>query len=232
MICVLDEDLTSGFPDPRKYDDDGLVAMSKTLEPQRILDAYKQGIFPWIKMERSPYFWCWFSPNPRMVLYPTDLKVSKSLERVIKSKKFEIRLNFGFQETMQACAKVQRPEQESTWIEDDMTRHYSAIHEMGFAHSIEAFHHNRRVGGLYGLAMGKIFFGESMFHLVPDASKVCLAHLVEVSLSYGIELIDCQVPTNHLQSMGARTIPRNQFLNSLNDLITSENSVVDWTKIQ
>ena len=221
-----------GFPDPRKADDEGLLAMSRSLGPQRIIEAYKQGIFPWMKMERSPYFWCWFSPNPRMVLCPEDLKVSKSLERVIKSQKFEVRINFGFKETMQSCASAKRSDQVSTWIENDMIRDYSEIHRIGLAHSIEAFHENRRVGGLYGLAMGKIFFGESMFHLVPNASKICLVHLVKFSLLYGIELIDCQVPTNHLQSMGAKTMPRNQFLNSLNDLMVSENSVVDWKKIQ
>jgi leucyl/phenylalanyl-tRNA--protein transferase len=167
-----------------------------------------------------------------MVLLPEKLRISKSLDRVIQKKKFEIKVDHGFPETMRACASVERPKQEATWIEEDMIRDYTELHSLGIAHSIEAFLDEERVGGLYGLALGKVFFGESMFSTVSDASKVCLAYLVELSQQAGVELIDCQVHTSHLESMGGEEIPRKQYLNSLKSLASSSKSVIDWTVFQ
>ena len=228
MTTLLDEDEPTWFPDPINFDDDGLVAVSEKLGTQRLIEAYKSGIFPWMKMNFAPHFWCWFSPNPRMILLPKKLKISKSLNRVIQKKKFEIKVDHDFPETMRACASAKRPKQEATWIEEDMVRDYSELHSLGIAHSIEAFLGDERVGGLYGLAMGKVFFGESMFSTVSDASKVCLAYLVELSQHAGVELIDCQVYTSHLESMGGEEIPRKQYLNSLKSLASSSKSVIQW----
>lgn len=232
MTTLLDEDEPTWFPDPINFDDDGLVAVSEKLGALRLIEAYQRGIFPWMKMDFAPHFWCWFSPNPRMVLFPEKLKISKSLNRVIEKKKFEIRVDHKFTETMRACASAARPKQEGTWIEEDMIRDYSELHSLGIAHSIEAFLDRERVGGLYGLAMGKVFFGESMFSTVSDASKVCLAYLVELSQKAGVELIDCQVHTSHLESLGGEEIPRKEYLNSLKSLASSSKSVIDWTVFQ
>ena len=232
MTTILDEDEPTWFPDPMNFDDDGLVAVSEKLGTERLIEAYQRGIFPWMKMDFAPHFWCWFSPNPRMILVPEKLKISKSLNRVIQKKKFEIKVDHDFTETMRACASAERPKQESTWIEEDMIRDYSKLHSLGIAHSIEAFLDGERVGGLYGLAMEKVFFGESMFSTVSDASKVCLAYLVGLSHQAGVELIDCQVHTSHLESMGGEEIPRKQYLNFLRSLASSSKSVIDWTVFQ
>ena len=232
MIFLLDDRYPALLPDPEQGDENGMVAISKTLGTERIIAAYKKGIFPWMKMEQEPFYWCWFSPNPRMILVPEKLKISKSLNRVIQKKKFEIKVDHDFTETMRACASAERPKQESTWIEEDMIRDYSKLHSLGIAHSIEAFLDGERVGGLYGLAMEKVFFGESMFSTVSDASKVCLAYLVGLSHQAGVELIDCQVHTSHLESMGGEEIPRKQYLNFLRSLASSSKSVIDWTVFQ
>ena len=231
MITLLDEQTPTWFPDPAKTDQQGLVAVSEKLGPERLIHAYQSGIFPWMKMEYSPHFWCWFSPHPRMVLYPSEFKLSDSLKRIIKKNTFEVRVNHGFPQTMRECSTIERPEQESSWIEDDMIDDYSLLHQQGIAHSIEAFLDGERVGGLYGLAMGKVFFGESMFHKVSDASKVCFAFLIELASSYGIKMIDCQVHTPHLASLGAREIPRDQFLSDLKLFLDPLTSVVDWKAI-
>ena len=231
MITLLDEHDPSWFPNLEELDDQGLVAVSEKLGPERIVVAYCLGIFPWMKMDYSPNFWCWFSPNPRMVLDPHQFKVSKSLRRVIRSEKFEIKINSDFPGTMRACASITRSNQDRSWIEDEMIRDYTILHEMGIAHSIEAYEDEKLVGGLYGLAMGKMFFGESMFHRVSNASKVCVAHLSSLSQKGGISLIDCQAHTPHLESLGAVEIPRTQYLERLKSLVDRRASVIDWQSI-
>ena len=228
MIALLEEGKNTHFPNPNKFDNKGLVAISQHLGVERILQAYRNGIFPWMKMEWEPHYWCWFSPNPRMVLVPSEMKISRSLRRIIDSGKFEIRIDSNFESTMKACARAKRPNEEGTWIEEDMISDYSELHKLGHAHSIEAYQDDQLVGGLYGLAMGRVFFGESMFHEVANASKVCLAHLVSLSLSQGIKLIDCQVHTHHLESLGAKEIPRSEYLISLHNLLRTLPSVVNW----
>ena len=231
MIFLLDDRYPTLLPDPEQADENGMVTVSKTLGTERIIAAYKKGIFPWMKMEQEPFYWCWFSPNPRMVLHPTDLNISRSLKKAITSSKFEIRIDHSFEDTMRLCASAKRPGQESTWIEDEMIKDYSALHHLGIAHSIEAFIKNEKVGGLYGLAIGKMFFGESMFHREPEASKVCLAELINISTEFGIELIDCQAHTPHLEKMGAVEISRTEFSNKLNHLLKVSESIVPWKKL-
>ena len=231
MIFLLDDQYPSLVPEPEKADKNGMIAVSQTLGTERLIAAYQKGIFPWMKMEQDPNYWCWFSPEPRMVLKPSALKISRSLKKVLISESFEIRIDYAFEETMRSCAKSLRPGQESTWIEEDMIIDYNKLHQMGITHSIEAYLKGKRVGGLYGLALGKIFFGESMFYNVPEASKVCLAHLVHLSQQYGIELIDCQAHTPHLEKMGACEIPRSEFSKLLKDLLQSSMSVVPWKEL-
>ena len=231
MIFLLDDQYPSLIPDPEKADENGMVAVSETLGTERLIAAYQKGIFPWMKMEQEPNYWCWFSPEPRMVLKPSNLKISRSLKKVLLSESFEIRIDDTFEDTMRSCAKSPRPGQESTWIEEDMIRDYTKLHELGITHSIEAFLEGKKVGGLYGLAMGKMFFGESMFHIVPEASKICLAHLAQLSCKYGIELIDCQAHTPHLEKMGAGEIPRNEFFGQLKNFLKDSQSVIPWKEL-
>ena len=231
MIFLLDDQYPSLVPEPEKADKNGMIAVSQTLGTERLIAAYQKGIFPWMKMEQDPNYWCWFSPEPRMVLKPSALKISRSLKKVLISESFEIRIDHAFEDTMRSCAKSPRPGQESTWIEEDMISDYNKLHQMGITHSIEAYLKGKRVGGLYGLALGKIFFGESMFYNVPEASKVCLAHLVHLSQQYGIELIDCQAHTPHLEKMGACEIPRSEFSKLLKELLQNSMSVVPWKEL-
>ena len=231
MVYLLDDENPSLIPHPQQADENGMVAVSDTLGVHRLIAAYKKGIFPWMRMEQEPNFWCWFSPDPRMVLRPENLKVSRSLQKAVRSKKFEIRVDQNFSEVMRSCANSPRPDQESTWIEADMIKDYKKLHEMGIAHSIEAYLDNERIGGLYGLALGKMFFGESMFHTVPEASKVCLYQLSEISKTYGIALIDCQAHTPHLEKMGASEISRSEFSENLSRLLEQSESVVPWSDL-
>ena len=231
MIFLLHDRNPSLMPEVEKAEDNGMLAVSKVLGIERLTAAYKKGIFPWMKMDQEPHYWCWFSPDPRMVLLPCEFKISRSLKKAIKSETFEVRIDCSLEETMRSCAQSLRPEQESTWIEEDMIQDYLKLHRLGITHSIEAFIAGKRVGGLYGLAMGKMFFGESMFHQVPEASKICLAHLVTLSLQYGIQLIDCQAHTTHLEKMGAKQIPRSIFSNQLQLFLKESTSVIPWKEL-
>lgn len=227
-LVFLDNDHPEIFPDPTQADDSGLVAVSKGLGTTRLMAAYRQGIFPWMKLGYPPYLWCWYSPNPRMLLYPHEFKISRSLSRAIKRKNFEIRINYNFAKVMHSCANINRPDQEKSWIEPDMQSDYELLHEQGVAHSIEAYQDNELVGGLYGLAIGKAFFGESMFHRISDASKVCMARLVEIARREGFHFIDCQVSSSFLQSLGARKVPRSIFLSQLADATTQSGANCNW----
>lgn len=193
----------------------GLLCAGGDLAPATILRAYSQGIFPWYS-EGQPILW--WSPNPRMVLFPDEFKVSKSLAKTARSDKFEIRFDSAFAEVTSACA-APRSEQGGTWIVEDMQAAYSRLHQLGFAHSVESWRDGELVGGLYGIAMGRMFYGESMFARATDASKVALVALVEKLKQDGFELIDCQQETRHLASFGARPIARTEFTHRLKDLI-------------
>lgn len=188
-------------------DPDGLLALGGDLSPERLLTAYRQGIFPWYS-EGQPILW--WSPDPRMVLRPDQLKISRSLRKTLRKGAFRITLDEDFAAVMAACAEP-RADGLGTWITEDMTRAYRRLHELGYAHSVEAWQDGRLVGGLYGVALGKVFFGESMFTRATDASKAAFAHLVRQLARWDFVLIDCQVYTGHLASLGAGPMPRTEF---------------------
>jgi leucyl/phenylalanyl-tRNA--protein transferase len=189
----------------------GLLAAGGDLSPARLLDAYAQGIFPWFG-EEDPLLW--WSPDPRMVLYVRELRVSRSLRRTIRSRRVRVTADTAFDDVVTGCASP-RPGQDGTWITPEMHAAYRRLFDMGYAHSIEAWNGHRLVGGLYGVALGRMFFGESMFTRENDASKVAFVHMVAQFGRWHVPLIDCQMPTSHLASFGAREIPRPQFLDQM-----------------
>lgn len=196
------------FPNPLYADDQGLLAFGGDLNPNRIMGAYAKGIFPWYN-EGDPILW--WSPNPRLILKLDELKVSKSLKKTISKNVFEIKFDTNFKQTMIECKKI-REDEEGTWIQDELIEAFCEIHESGFAHSFEAYYNGELVGGGYGINIGNIFCGESMFAKKTDASKVALYYLVQRLKEKGFSFIDCQIPSNHLISLGAKTIPRDEFL--------------------
>jgi leucyl/phenylalanyl-tRNA--protein transferase len=197
------------FPDPELADADGLLAVGGDLAPERLLTAYAQGIFPWFD-DRSPILW--WSPDPRLVLEPGELHVSRSLARTLRRGTFRVSADEAFARVIRRCAEKGRPGQRGTWITQEMMDAYVELHRLGFAHSFEAWQGDVLAGGLYGVSLGSVFFGESMFADATDASKVAFARAVEWLASQGFGLVDCQVRTEHLVSLGAREIPRADFL--------------------
>lgn len=193
----------------------GLLCAGADLSPERLLDAYSKGIFPWFS-EGDPILW--WSPHPRMVLFPAELKVSRSLRKAVARGAFETRFDTAFADVMRACAEP-RDGQAGTWIVPEMVAAYTRLHELGFAHSVESWRDGRLAGGLYGILLGRVFFGESMFSRETDASKVALVKLVARLEALGVGLVDCQQATRHLASLGAREIPRREFAQRLAESI-------------
>ncbi|MFD0930529.1 leucyl/phenylalanyl-tRNA--protein transferase [Methylophilus glucosoxydans] len=194
----------------------GLIAIGGSLTPRRLLSAYKQGIFPWFS-PGEPILW--WSPDPRMVLFPPALKITRSLRKVIQQQPFELRMNTQFTAVMQACAATPRLGQSGSWITNEMIAAYSELHAMGYAHSMEAWQDGQLVGGCYGVKIGRMFYGESMFHHVSNASKVAFAHLVKWLITQQVGMIDCQMHTPLLASFGAYEIPRDRFIEELTHLV-------------
>lgn len=186
---------------------DGLLAVGGCLSEARLLNAYRQGIFPWYS-PNEPILW--WSPNPRLVLFPEKLKVSRSLKKAMNKQPFIITFDQAFEQVIRACAGPRKNEKE-TWISPDICQAYNELHQSGHAHSCEAWLDGRLAGGLYGVAIGKVFFGESMFHRQTDASKIAFVELVSRLTGWGYRLIDCQVSTNHLKSFGAEELSREDF---------------------
>jgi leucyl/phenylalanyl-tRNA--protein transferase len=205
-LYVLDKDLE--FPPAELADEDGLLAIGGDLSMERLLLAYRKGIFPWYE-NRYILWWC---PNPRFVLFPRELKVSNSMKQVLKKSDLEFSVNRNFNAVISACKSISRRGQDGTWISEDMRNAYVNLHRHGYAHSAEAWLNGELVGGLYGIRMGKLFFGESMFSKVSNASKFAFINYVQQLESEDVQLIDCQVYTAHLESLGARMIPRSEFL--------------------
>lgn len=200
------------FPDVEKADDDGLLAVGGDLSPERLLLAYKNGIFPWFNEDSMILWW---SPDPRMVLFPSKIKISKSMAQVIKSNKFRITWNTQFEEVVNACSAIKRKGQAGTWITPEMKSAYLKLHQMGIAKSIEVWENDNLVGGLYGIDLGNVFCGESMFSRKSNASKFAFISLAKELQQKEYKLIDCQVYTAHLESLGAEEIPRKQFIKIL-----------------
>jgi leucyl/phenylalanyl-tRNA--protein transferase len=221
-------DAKNGFPpvDAALREPNGLLAAGGDLSTARLLDAYRRGIYPWYS-EGQPALW--WSPDPRMVLFVDEFRPSRTLRRRVARREFDVRVDTAFAAVIDACARAPRKGQEGTWITADMIRAYVRMHELGYAHSVEAWRGGELVGGLYGLALGVVFFGESMFARVTDASKVCLATLVALLREQRIALIDCQQETEHLASLGARPIPRVEFVRLLSDLVTSSTTPSGFT---
>lgn len=204
------------FPPPEHSEPDGLLAVGGDLSPQRILLAYRSGIFPWYS-KGMPILW--WSPDPRMVLFPEELRISHSLRRVLKKGTYDVTFDSAFRDVMMQCAEVRREKGEDTWILPEMVAAYARLHELGYAHSAEAWHEGELAGGLYGIALGGVFFGESMFMRRPDASKVAFVRFVELLRRRNFRLIDCQMTTRHLQNFGAREIAREEFLRLLGEAL-------------
>jgi len=199
------------FPNP-ELAKEGLLAIGGDLSPERLLLAYSNGIFPWPYGEG--YELTWFSPEDRLVLYPENLHISKRLRRTLQGK-FTVTMDTQFSKVIRHCAEVSRKHESGTWITQEMQKAYTHLHELGLAHSVETWLNDELVGGIYGISLGGAFFGESMFHLVSDASKVALVHLIEKIKSMNFDFLDAQVHTDHLVSLGAEEIPRAQYLSEL-----------------
>jgi len=200
------------MPSPELAEADGLLAIGGDLSSDRLLMAYKMGIFPWYNEGEEILWW---SPDPRFVLYPNELYVSKSMKKLIDKAIFKVTIDKNFEQVIRNCKGISRSGQEGTWITDEMEQSYIKLYEKGIAHSVEVWDDNELVGGLYGIRLGNIFFGESMFSKKSNASKFGFIHWVRTLQQEGVKIIDCQIPTDHLSSLGAREIPRKAFLHLL-----------------
>lgn len=214
------------FPDPRFASRQGLLALGGDLSAQRLVFAYQSGIFPWYN-EGEPILW--WSPDPRFVLYPSAIKVSKSMRRILRSETFEVRYDTAFSTVIEHCATVPREGQNGTWLIPEMQDAYQTLHRLNIAHSVEAWQDGVLVGGLYGIALGRVFYGESMFARVSNASKVALVHMAYQLQQRGFVLIDCQAETKHLSSMGAGFVSRDHFLDILEANAMHIRTPVAWT---
>jgi leucyl/phenylalanyl-tRNA---protein transferase len=212
-IFVLEKELY--FPPVHLSEPDGLLAMGGDLSPERLILAYRNGIFPWYEGD----YILWWCPDPRFVLLPDELRVSKSMKKLFNKTNFTFTINKSFKEVIHYCKKIKRKEQDGTWITDEVEKAYCKLHELGHAHSAEVWKDGKLVGGVYGIRMGKVFFGESMFSKETNASKYAFIKYTEHLKAEGIELIDCQVYTEHLESLGAVMIDRKEFIKFLNRLI-------------
>ncbi len=226
-VYLLNPD-DEAFPPADHADADGLLAVGGDLRPERLLIAYRSGIFPWYG-RGLPILW--HSPDPRYVLDPRKIHLSRSLRKTIKRNVFDVRYDTAFEQVVDACARSPRPGQKGTWITPEMKAAYLALHRMGYAHSVESWASGELRGGLYGVALGTIYFGESMFARAPDASKVALAALAERLADWGFRLIDCQMETAHLARFGAEAWPRRRFLAVLKDALQGPSRMGPWTGI-
>lgn len=220
-VLLSNDEIT--FPDPKQADAEGLVAIGGDLSPQRLLQAYRQGIFPWYE---TGFPILWWSPDPRLILKPASFKISKSLKKTLK-KPFIFKVDTAFASVIKACSESSG-RLNQTWITAEMQDAYIALHEKGYAHSFEVWYDNQLAGGLYGISLGRAFFGESMFHHIRDASKLALYFLCQISIHLRLDFIDCQLPTNHLIGLGAATISRYDFLKRLNQALFAPSLVGKW----
>lgn len=227
MIFLLDDEPTAPFPDVTlaEREPNGLLAIGGDLSPQRLINAYMKGIFPWFS-EDEPILW--WSPDPRTVLYPEKIRISRSLRKTLKKKQFQVSFDQDFAAVIKGCA-APRNNSPGTWLLPEMIEAYHQQHALGLAHSVEVWQDGNLVGGLYGMAIGAVFFGESMFSLVPDSSKIALVHLSRSLSEWGFRMIDCQVYTQHLASLGAEEIPRQLFCRNLSDWTRMKGRIGSWS---
>lgn len=208
MIFQLDTKEIS-FPDPSYAEDDGLLAVGGDLSAERLMLAYQHGIFPWFNAE-NPI--CWYAPHQRFVLYPDQLKITKSMQQLIRNSPFTVSHNQAFEKVIKACAEIHRPDQQGTWISEEMQAAYIKLHNLGYAHSIEVWKDQELVGGLYGVQVNQVFCGESMFSKLANTSKLALIYLTQ---AFNFRLIDCQIESAHLRSLGAIFISQEEFRTAL-----------------
>jgi len=213
-IFILEKELY--FPPVHLAEPDGLLAIGGDLSPERLLLSYRNGIFPWYEGEHI----LWWSPDPRFVLFPDEIKISKTIKTLLKKNAFEFTINKAFKQVIHFCKETKRPGQEGTWITDEVEKAYCRLHELGYAHSAEVWKNGELVGGLYGIRLGKVFFGESMFSKESNASRFAFVKYIQQLTADGIALIDCQVYTEYLESFGARMIERKEFATYLQKLTT------------
>lgn len=213
------------FPPPESATEEGLIAVGGDFSPERLLLAYGQGIFPW---PAQGYPLLWFSPDPRFVLEVKKAHLSRSLRKVVRQGRFDVRFDSAFDDVMQFCASTYRPGQGGTWITDELMQGYTRLFEKGYAHSVEAYLDEELVGGLYGVSLGRVFFGESMFSLVDNASKVAFATLLAHMKRWGMPLVDCQVHTDHLERFGGVHWDRRRFLQTLGELLSHPTRQGPW----
>jgi leucyl/phenylalanyl-tRNA--protein transferase len=225
VIPWLDQSLQFPALSTALQEPNGLLAAGGDLSPRRVLAAYTQGIFPWF-MPDEPILW--WSPDPRMVLFPQELHIPKSLDKVLRNRAYEVRFDTDFSAVMQGCA-APRDGEPATWISEDICASYGALHRAGWAHSAECWIDGELAGGLYGIAIGKMFYGESMFARKPDASKIAFVHLVQFLRQQGFGLIDCQMRTDHLARFGAREIGRDEFITRLKGLTAQAHLAGPWS---
>jgi len=214
-------DGTLAFPSPHLASEQGLLAIGGDLSTDRLLLAYQLGIFPWFS-EGDPIMW--WSPDPRLVLSPKEIHIPRSLQKILNKKAFQVTMDVAFDRVIRGCADIRRKHDEGTWITQGMVDAYCRLHRIGAAHSIEAWLEGKLAGGLYGLCLGKCFFGESMFSRINNASKVAFVHLARHLAALSFQMIDCQVPTRHLMQFGAKEISREQFLHELSLCLSDNNS--------
>lgn len=226
-IYLLSDEHPELFPPPERADKSGVLAVGGDLSPERLLAAYSRGIFPWFS-EGDPILW--HSPDPRFVLTPDTLHVGRSLRKTMARGEYEVRYDTAFARVITECGRVTRPGQNGTWITDEMLGAYVELHERGFAHSVEAWQGGELKGGLYGVSLGAAFFGESMFALAPDASKVAFVSSVERFKEWGFQLVDCQVETEHLARFGAESWTRKRFLAALHKALREPTRQGKWTE--
>ncbi len=223
-IFQLSEEII--FPPPEYAEKDGLLAVGGDLSDSRLLMAYSMGIFPWYS-EHSPILW--WSPDPRLILKPEELRVSRSLKQVIRKGFYKVTMDMAFDKVIRSCAEIRRRKDGGTWITNEMMEAYTRLHRSGLAHSVESWHEDELAGGLYGVVLGGVFFGESMFSRKSNASKVAFVKLVEQLIQWNFQLIDCQVTTKHLMNFGAREIPRNEFMDILRHATKIPTPQGNWT---
>jgi leucyl/phenylalanyl-tRNA--protein transferase len=223
-VFLLSEKIS--FPSPNLASREGLLAVGGDLNQQRLLLAYRLGIFPWFA-DDDPILW--WSPDPRLVLYPEEMRVSRTLKKIIKKELFRMTIDSAFDQVINSCAQIRVEKNEGTWIGQEMIDAYCRLHESGFAHSVEAWQQGKLVGGIYGVSLGKCFFGESMFSRVSNASSVALIKLVEHLKASSFDMLDCQVTTDHLLRFGAREIPRSVFLKQLKNSLEAPTIRGKWS---
>ena len=213
------------FPPVDEAEPDGLIAVGGDLSVNRLIQAYAHGIFPWFVNEDEFY---WFSPDPRLVMFPEQFKISDSLRRIVKSDLFEVRFDTNFGKVIRACSAANRPGQDGSWISTEFIQAYTELHLHGYAHSVETYFKGKLVGGLYGVSLGAAFFGESMFFSKSNASKVAFCSLVDYCKLHNFRFIDCQVATSHLVSLGAKPVPRKDYLEKLDEALKKPTVKGPW----